>query len=147
MRVVIETIPHSEQRYPSCGDWYYQDGEGGSEGIVRVSDMRNEWFEALVGIHEAIEATLCRKAGISEEEVTAYDTAYEKARELDVAGIAELRDGWRCGCEITADSEPGDDKHAPYGFQHAFATANERMMCAAMGLSWSDYCDAVEALG
>ena len=25
MKIVIETIPHAQQRYPTCGDWYTDD--------------------------------------------------------------------------------------------------------------------------
>ena len=44
------------------------------------------------------------------------------------------------------DDEPGDDPTAPYHREHCFATAVERMLIAALGVSWADYDQAVESL-
>src|SRR6202034_3881971 len=77
MQIIIRTIPHEQQRYPTTGDWQYIAGAL----HVDVSDMGNENYEALVGIHEAVEAVLCRKAGIKEELVTEFDEAYEGLRD------------------------------------------------------------------
>lgn len=118
-------IPHKAQRYETVGDWAID-----YSGAIRVSvsDMQNRDYEFLVAVHELVETYLCQKAGITEESVTAFDVAFEAARkEGDV-------------------SEPGDEPKAPYHQAHCFATAVERMMCAALGLSWKDYEQAVLAL-
>lgn len=34
MKITIETIPHNQQRYPTCGDWQFLNSD---ELAVRVS--------------------------------------------------------------------------------------------------------------
>lgn len=118
MKIIIETIPHSDQRYDTVGDW--KRNKNGDLHIT-VSDMGNDDYAFLVGIHETVEAWLCERQGVTDQVVTEFDTSYEALRpEGD-------------------ESEPGDAKNSPYGRQHTFATAVERMMCAALGLSWHEY--------
>lgn len=118
MRVVIDTIPHAAQRYDTIGD-YSPDSMGGLH--IKVSDLGNPDYEFLVAIHELAEAWLCRKRGISDDEITGFDVAFESAR-------------------LSGDtSEPGDDPSAPYENEHCIATAVERLMCAALGIKWADY--------
>lgn len=124
-RIVIEVIPHSQQRYVTAGDWK-RDASGNLH--ITVSDMGNNDYAFLVGIHELVEAWLCERQGVTDEAVTAFDTDFEAARpEGD-------------------ESEPGDAIGAPYGRQHGFATSIERMMCAALNISWRDYENAVLGL-
>jgi len=118
MKVVIETIPHSEQRYDTCGDWW-QDGD---TMHIRVSKMSDPRYEQLVVVHELVEVFLCQHAGITAEQVDAFDLPWE------------------------GEGEPGDDPAAPYVDQHCFATAVERMLCAAMGIKWTDYDSEVMGL-
>lgn len=125
MKIRIQTIPHDSQRYPTCGDW--QVGEDGSISID-VSEMGNDDYAFLVGIHEAIEVWLCRKRGISQEEVDAFDINYEEKRQ----------DG-----DV---SEPGDDTNSPYFCEHQFATQIERMLARELRVNWSEYSKAVESL-
>lgn len=125
MEIVIRTIPQGSQRYETAGDWS-RDESG--RLVISVSDMGNDDFTFLVGIHELVEAWLCERQGVTDEAVTAFDTAYEASRpEGDI-------------------SEPGDDSAAPYASQHCFATAVERMVCAALGVAWADYEKAVLGL-
>ena len=100
-------------------------------------------MESLIAIHEAIEATLCLRAGISEEAVNAFDIEFEKARETgrDDRSYFVFRDR-----QVDADAEPGDQPDAPYYKQHQLATAVERMMAAEMGVDWTTYEEANEAL-
>lgn len=118
MRILIETVPHSAQRYDSVGDYF--DAADGTMHI-KVSDMGNDDYTFLVAIHELAEAWLCKKRGITDEMITGFDMAFEDAR----------KDG-----DV---SEPGDDPSAPYQNEHNFATSIERMMCAALGIKWADY--------
>ena len=119
MKITIETIPHDQQRYSTCGDW--QIGVRG-DITIRVSETGNWRYEAAVAVHELVEALLCWNDRISTDEVDAFDMAY------------------------TGDDEPGDDPDAPYARQHCFATAVERLLIAAFGVSWAGYEAAVEAL-
>jgi hypothetical protein len=138
MKLTIETIPHQEQAYPTTGDWY--DSGAGDKCDVRiaVSDMSDWRMEACIGIHEAIEALICKRRDISDSLVTIFDIAYEDAR-LSETGRAMYRARYGCECAITDDSEPGDDVHAPYYHEHQIATAVERLLAAELGLSWMKY--------
>ena len=62
MKINIETIPHSDQRYPTVGD-YWDDENGVIQ--VRVSDMKDWRYEALVVMHELIEMFLTKHRGIA----------------------------------------------------------------------------------
>ena len=120
MKITIETIPHSEQRYPTAGDWMFDN----DHLVIRVSELGDWRYSMAVGIHEAVEALLCRNDGVDGRDVDAFDFAYQELHHM----------------------EPGDDPTAPYHRQHCFATAVERMLIAALGVSWAEYEAAVEAL-
>ena len=125
MKIQLRTIPHSEQRYETCGDW-----ENLPEGSLRisVSDMGNDDYAFLVAIHELVEVWLCNKRGITDEAVSAFDIEYEKNRpEGD-------------------ESEPGDHPDAPYRKEHFFATNIERMIALELGVDWEKYSKAVMSL-
>lgn len=122
MKILIETIPHESQRYDTCGDWTFN--EIGDEGIlhIKVSSLDNWKYEALVGIHEAIEAIICDARGISEFDITDFDINY------------------------IGKGEPGDNKHAPYRKEHKFATKIERMLAKQLGVTWNKYDKAINNL-
>ena len=121
MRITIDTIPHADQNYETIGD-YWSDETGMH---IRISEMGDWRFEMLVAVHELVEAALCKVRGITDGEITAFDVEFEEKRKPgDI-------------------SEPGDSRDAPYASEHNFATAVERMMCAAMGVAWQDYEQAV----
>lgn len=125
MQIQMKTIPHSNQPYPTVGNWIIR--QDGSIDID-VSDMQNEDYAFLVAIHEAIEVWLCRKRGVSEESVNAFDIEFEKNRP----------DG-----DI---SEPGDHPNAPYRKEHFFATNIERMIAAELCVDWAAYDKVVTEL-
>jgi hypothetical protein len=117
VKIVVETIPHSEQRYDTTGDWQYlEDGTL----VVKVSRLRHERSEWLVAIHEIVEAFLCRQYGLADAAVTAFDEQFEKQPNPQ-------------------NIEPGDHPDAPYRDEHCFATAVERMLCAAISYPYSYY--------
>ena len=78
-------------------------------------------FEALIALHEAVEALLCEHAGISPAAVDKFDEAYEARRKKG------------------DDSEPGDDPRAPYHKQHVFAEGIERLLATELGVDWPAY--------
>jgi hypothetical protein len=124
-RIVIEIIPHETHRYETCGDfWNEQDGTL----QIRVSKLSSWQRERLIIIHELIEETLCRDAGIDERDIDSFDISFEKARP-----------------EGNTD-EPGDDSHAPYKFQHGVASGIERILAAAMEIDWKSYSDELNKL-
>lgn len=75
-----------------------------------------------VGLHEMVEALLCKNDGITEAEVDGFDFAY------------------------AGDGEPGGDPLAPYNRQHQFATCIEALFIHAFRLNWAAYEEAVDAL-
>lgn len=125
MNIKMQTIPHDRQPYPTVGNWAIADD--GSIAID-VSDMWNEDYAFLVAIHEAVEVWLCRKRDVTEDEVNAFDIAYEANRpEGD-------------------ESEPGDHPDAPYRREHFFATSIERLLAAELGVDWAEYDKTVVGL-
>lgn len=118
MKIVIETIPHHEQRYATVGD-YWDDADGTKQ--IRVSDLGDWRMNLLVALHELIELSLCDQRGISEPDVKAWD-------------------------EDHPDKDPGALPDAPYHREHMFAEAVERLVGGELGVSWPQYEERVEAL-
>lgn len=144
MKIVIETIPHDQQRYPTVGDWeikkepiYYESGGPGASTekigeeevlYIRVSKLSDWRREALVAIHELVEVLLCKHDGVTTEDVDKFDMDFERRRkEGDL-------------------SEPGDDPKAPYVLEHCIATGIERILAAELNVSWKEYEEELEAL-
>ena len=125
MRILLTTIPHSQQRYPTVGDWIIARGH---LAHIRVSEMGNEDYAFLVAVHELIEGWLCAKRGITQEAVDAFDTAFEQRR---VPGNTD---------------EPGHDPEAPYGREHRFAEKIERVLAEELGVDWDAYDQTVVEL-
>jgi hypothetical protein len=118
MKILIETIPHAKQPYPTAGDWR-RDADGALH--VRVSEEIGDEYALLVAIHELLEAVLCENNGVSCAAVDNFDLKFEKQRppgNLD---------------------EPGDHPDAPYREEHCVASGIERVMAGLLGVSWSDY--------
>lgn len=128
MNIEIKTIPHTEQRYSTCGDWILQ---GGRLKKILVSDMGNEDYAFLVGIHEAIEAWLCTKRGITQKQVDEFDVLFEWQRDQGLHSATE---------------EPGNSSNAPYRKEHQFATKIERLLAKQLGVNWEKYEKMVEKL-
>lgn len=118
--ITIKTIPHHLHRYDTVADWEFDQKSGWL--TIRVSDMNNWRYEMLVAVHELVEALLCAHGGITQEVVDKFDFAYK------------------------GDGEPGDDPNCPYSGPHSIATGIERILAACMGISWSKYEDALDAL-
>lgn len=126
MNIILSTLPHTSQRYDTCGDWI-TDGRGHLRHVC-VSEMGNEDYHFLVGIHELIEAYLCLKRGITQEAVDAFDIHFEERR---VEGNTD---------------EPGHDPAAPYHREHVFAEMIERLLADELGVDWDHYDQTVTAL-
>lgn len=126
MRILIETIPHNEQRYDTVGDWVIdQDGTW----HINVSELpagpgSRTAYALLIGIHELVEMALCQKNGVTEADVDAFDLHY--------AGDC---------------NEPGDDFDAPYYHEHQIASGIERILAAELGVDWQEYDRVVKELG
>lgn len=130
MKIVIETIPHAKQRYPTCGDWYFEP-DGTLQ--IKVSDEIGRQSSGLVAIHELIEVFLCSRGmtlSRSEEGLLTY-----RVDEFDKKYQGDLK-----------EEEPGDDPKAPYHIEHSIATAVERLLCAKLGIAWKHHDDRVANL-
>ena|SRR5581483_2740965 len=126
MRIHVETIPHQEQRYPTVGDYWSEDGVE----QVRISQMKDWRYEILVTVHELVEMAVTKHRGISEEAITDFDVAFEKLRETGAVS-----------------GEPGDQPDAPYNREHFFATNLERLLAAELDVDWFEYDEHVNGLG
>jgi hypothetical protein len=127
MEIHIKTIPHSEQRYPTVGDYFYENGVL----EVRISEMHNDKYHFLVALHEIIEEFLTRDDGITEEQITEFDLKYEEKRDKGL---------------VPEDSEPGFADDCPYRLHHTIATAHEMNIAALCGVNWMEYDKTVNSL-
>lgn len=124
MRILIETKPHAQQRYPTIGDWWFEGRDLHivvSEELLNLTDGRE--YVALVGLHELVEALLCKRRRIPESSVTVFDVSHEDAE------------------------EPGDLEDAPYHQEHVTATHLERLFADALDINWDNYDWAVKHVG
>lgn len=146
MKIDWRVIPHSQQNYPTVGNWWLDDK---ATLHLRVSSMSDPRYELLVGIHELIEALLCQFASIASSDVDAFDEGFERIRANLISGNQPIRT-LECGCKLEKDLaleyEPGDDPHAPYRRQHQIATVCERALAFFMDVNWSKYEREVESL-
>ena len=124
MNIIIKTIPHREQRYPTVGDWWFDCVEGELTLHIRVSELGDWRKEALIAYHEFKEAVLCRSRGITAAAVDAFDRG-SIGRALD---------------------EPGESPLAPYHLEHMSAYASELGLMVELGVSFAEYSAAIDAL-
>lgn len=124
MKIIIETIEHKDQRYNTCGDWYWDE-----DGAMHVKVSRLPFHEStsilLVGVHELVEALLCCRKGISQQQVDEFDLHFTSL------GVAE----------------PGDHPDCPYRREHFMATTIERILAQHMNIDWEQYEREIEKLG
>jgi hypothetical protein len=117
----VEVVPNDQMRYDTAGDYFMRDGVC----VVQVAEdlpaamgegtYPNEHF--LIALHEMVEWYLMQKRGITEEEVSAFDVAYEAEAILT---------GHRPG-------EPGDQPDAPYRREHREASLIEFQVALMAG--------------
>ncbi len=104
MKITIETIPHLEQRYNTCGDWVF-DSDGNL--TIRVSDTGNWRYGACLALHELVEALLCKSSGVTTEQVDVFDINWKPFGSFE---------------------EPGEDPRAPYFAEHNQAVLIEQQV-------------------
>ncbi len=105
--IKIKTISPKKLTYNRVGDWHWEDDRL-LISVANMKDFRHEW---ILGIHEIVEAFLCKIAGITEEEIDAFDQKHE-------------------GKFI-----PG----GPGYFQHMLATAIEMVVTSYGQINWQSY--------
>jgi len=116
MKIVIETIPHEQQRYTTVGDWFF-DKDGTLQ--IKVSALSDNKREMLIAVHELVEVLTCGYEGITQEVVDKFDMRFSFVEH--------------------PDEEPGDSPEAPYKSQHCLATGIERILAAHWGVDWKTY--------
>ena len=128
LNINIKTIPHKEHRYPTLGD-YWRSADGKQE--MRISEMGNDDYAFMIAVHELIEWYITEKRGIKEEDIEAFDEAFEKER---LQGLHTEKD------------EAGFDPRAPYVKEHTFATEIEKQLAKELGVDWEIYDTEIKAL-
>lgn len=128
MNVKIKIIPHKDQRYPTCGDWFFDKKGNLTICVSKLSDWRREM---LIAIHELTEVLLCKDRKISQAAVDRFDKQFEKDRLKGKHGD---------------DDEPGDDPKAPYRKEHFFATNIEALLAGELKVDWASYEDELYKL-
>lgn len=117
MNIHIIKVLKSEMRYDTAGDWYYDEA---GDLVIKVAtdflEFPTDDHHNLVGLHELVEVLLCRKRGITQEMVDAFDMG---------PGSYDV---------IPEDEESGDQEGAPYRREHRFAMLVEHMMAHELGL-------------
>jgi hypothetical protein len=122
MNVQVEVVSLADQRYPTMGDWVFENTPSGERLVILVSDTGDARMNWLIALHEQIEAMLCVEASIDEPDVAAFDMGHP---ELD---------------------DPGNDPRAPYHREHVFAESIERLVAQMLGVEWADYEAVCQAL-
>lgn len=121
MKIIITTTDHKNQRYPTVGDWYFEKTVTEEVLQIKVSKLSDWRREMLIAVHELVEVLLCKHDGVTQEQVDAFDMAFEKTRPEG------------------NEDEPGDSTEAPYRRQHCIATGIERILAAELEVDWSEY--------
>lgn len=149
MHILIETIPHSEQRYPTVGDWYFRnheclpsDGEFETDPlVVRVSEL-GDWREELcVAVHELVEVAIAKHRGVKVQDVDHFDMVYEADRNSKIESARNDEHK-----RLLLIDEPGDDPKCPIKREHSIATGVERILAAELEVDWMIYEKKVESL-
>lgn len=128
MNIFIKTIEHYEQEYPTVGN-YWIDENGDMQ--IRVSNMNNETYEAMISIHEFIEFVLLRNRGVGADEITKFDLLFEQ----------RIKNGL-----VSKNAQPGFAQDSPYLKEHTLAESVEMQMCALAGINWDKYNEKIASL-
>lgn len=120
-KIVIEFIPHDQQRYPTLGD-YWIDKDGNWQ--LRISEIPDLRSKIAVALHELFEMGSVVHNEIPIESIDAFDMMFEKERE----------EGRHPEC-----AEPGYDSRSPYWSHHFNAEMIERHFCMHNGLIWNQH--------
>ena len=105
--VAINAVHPDGMRYSTDGDWRID--VTGKLVIDVVSNMpRME--QMLLALHELVEALLCERRGISQQQVDDFDFAFK------------------------GEGEPGDDPACPYRLEHRFAALIDHLVAHEMGV-------------
>jgi hypothetical protein len=120
MNIVVNVIPHQQQRYDTCGDWRI---DSNTDTLVINISFLGDWkMEACLTLHEYVEAIRCMADRIDQNVVDQWDFNF------------------------TGKGEPGDDPKCPYHRQHLEATKAEHSLARQLGVDWALYDKKIEEL-
>ena len=122
-RIVMEVIPHQDQRYETLGD-YWMDADGTLQ--FRTSDLGDWRYNFSILLHEFIEYAVLLHKGVPESDVLAFDLAVKP--------------------DSKYAEDPGFDPAAPYHREHVLADTMERLLSIFLEFEVSDPWDAAELL-
>lgn len=120
--LLIIVQPHGKMRYDTAGDWT-EIGPPHPSLVVWVADTGSWRYNWLLALHECVEARLCRRHGITQAVVDAWDMG--PGKDMD---------------------EPGANPLAPYHREHVWASRVERVAAVLLGVSWGRYDMVVQGL-
>ena len=109
--ILIRTA--KSMRYDTLGDWKRE----GAIDIIEVFDTTDDDYTMMIALHELIEWYFCKKHGVTQQQVDAFDFTW------------------------TGEGEPGDSPDAPYRRAHQIATGFEEKMCNRLHIDWKTYLD------
>ena len=111
-------ITHPKKIRPAVDgvDWFWDRDENLQVQIAPMSDWRRE---VMLGIHEVVEALICKHTGVSQKAVDDFDKEYDATH--------------------STDCNAGDDPLAPYDRAHTLATCCERALAFALDVQWGEY--------
>lgn len=124
MRIVIETIPHTHQRYPTAGDWQLHPAT--NDITILVSETGVNIYNYLLAMHELSEVIWCLAHGVTQREVDMWDIHHEHMHDSDPTNPLYLR-------------EPGDDPMAPYNPGHRLGLIVEQLMAFGINADFNHY--------
>ena len=127
MRIIVDVIPHNEQRYETCGDWFWE----GETLYIKVSKMSDWRREFLIAWHELFECMWSKQNGVTQEAVDAFDMKF----------LADQKKG-----DHPDEEEPGDNPNCPCYIGHQLGVAFEQLACIELKEDWIKYNEEVDSL-
>ena len=113
--IEVSIVPPLDMRYDTAGDWeLFDTNPTGQVLLVTVVKQEDSRAHMLVALHELVEALLCTQRGITTEMVDKFDFQAKT-------------------------DDPGTEPGCPYGKEHAFASAIERLVAHEMGVDFKKY--------
>jgi hypothetical protein len=161
MKIIIETIPHKEQRYETVGDWQWIKQHEYRAANIWNAEQHCTHCTGTLRENESIggecpDAPPTLNIRVSQMSELRYEwliAVHELVEALlcEKAGITpadvdEFDFAWQRIQAPGEVTEPGNDPIAPYHRQHRFASIVEELMAMELGVDWSSYSSEVNSL-
>jgi hypothetical protein len=123
MNIEIKTVPLSELRFTTAGDWKQNSDGSITIWLVDTPDWR---YWAIVLMHELTEILVCRLDDVTSASADAFDAIWEN----------ELKQGLH-----RPEEEAGCDRRCPYYHGHRAGIMMEKLFCFILRVPWKEYDD------